>query len=268
LENHSSKLFRLRIAVLFASFFLIRYMSSLAACYIAEEKETIPPFLLDFSKDSIEPVAKSSLMTYSRSCQAIARFYAWAFGEKLKELYTLDELKTISPPTYKNHQTSIEMKEVWDVAVQASSQSKQPYSEFGRAVYDMMAMEAEANPISYMRRLGLLSGYLYPPNQSAQRYVLKEDALEMLVRGAIDPGESVNMSTLQDRFWQRYRIIIGGRDEDDSSLQKLGIYQVDNKALRENRDNFANALSKLNFARLLADGVLQVKTEVANVSRT
>jgi len=56
-------------------------------------------------------------------------------------------------------------------------------------------------------------------------------------------------------------MVVGGRGEDTERLLNAGIYQADAGSLRTNRDQFAARLGGLGFARLLADGVLEVELE-------
>lgn len=268
LLNHPNKLFRLRFGILFTCFVLIRHLANLESMYLPGSDDLIPPFLLDFSNDNSSSIARASQMTYKRTRQSIGRFYEWAFGKSLERLYKLDELSTEDCPVYKKNEAKIETKEIWEVALQEAQVSENPYTLYGRALYDIMAMEANDNPLVYLKNLGNLTGLLYPPNQPSQRFTLKEDMIETLLRGVLRPGETVTMSELQDRLWNHYRIIIGGRNEDEIALKKVGIYTIDSKALRDNRDCFAQYLSRLNFARLLADGILQVEAEVTNVHQS
>jgi hypothetical protein len=268
LSNHPNKLFRLRFGVLFACFVLIRHLANLEAMYLPGANDLIPPFLLDFSNDNSSSMSRASQMTYKRTRQSIGRFYEWAFGKSLERFYKLDELSNEKCPVYKKNEAKIETKEIWEVALQEAENSEDPYTIYGRALYDIMAMEANDNPLVYLKNLGNLIGLLYPPNQASQRFTLKEDMIETLLRGVLLAGETVTMSELQNRLWNHYRIIIGGRNEDEVALKKVGIYTIDSKALRDNRDCFAQYLSRLNFARLLADGILQVEAEVTNVHQS
>ena len=83
--------------------------------------------------------------------------------------------------------------------------------------------------------------------------------LEVLVRSVCKPGEMLSLPLLQDRLWDTFGIVIGGRPTDLDILIDRGIYQADDKALEENQTAFAQKLKELNFARLLADGVLEVQ---------
>jgi hypothetical protein len=131
----------------------------------------------------------------------------------------------------------------------------------------MMAISAEGNPIVYFRNLGHRCGLLWPPNQTGQRFVVTQDLLETLVRGAVGPGEIIDLPTLQERFWCRYGILVGGRPQDEQILIDSGIYQADSNAFRDNRKRFTERLRELDFAKLLADGVLQVELEVHHEDR-
>lgn len=263
LGKHPNKLFGLRLVTLFASFVLIRHLACLETYYVPGAGDKIVPFLLDFSTDAKEPVARASLMSYILTCRSISRFYTWAFGECLKQYYTPEQLGSASPPTYRNKNLSLEAKEIWELALLDIEQGNDPFSVCGQALYDVMAREAEGNPITYLRQLGHRSGLLWPPtnSQPAKRFVAQQDMLETLIRGVVNPGETVGLSALQDRLWEHYGIVVGGRAEDEERLVNAGVYQADSTALRENRTRFAARLSDLDFAHMLADGVFQVTLE-------
>lgn len=261
IESHPNKLFGLRLVTLFASFILIRHLSCLESYYLPGAGNNISPFLLDFSISSQEPIARASAMSYTMVCQSLSRFYAWAFAERLKTYYTVNQLSSESPPTYKNKKISSEAEEIWQLALLEIGQANNdPFIICGQAIYDAMAREAEGNPIIYLRQLGHRSGLLWPPVNAhpTKRFKIQQDMLEVLVRGVIEPAETVSMSTLQDRFWEHYGIVVGGRAEDEERLVNNGIYQADSTALIENRDRFAAHLNQLDFADTLADGVLQI----------
>src|SRR5690606_16825351 len=101
-----------------------------------------------------------------------------------------------------------EAQEIWEMAKLRAQDGEDAYSIFGEALYDMLATQASADPIKYMRKLGLLAGVFYPPNQSTHRFVLKQDVLEMLIRSVVKPGEAITMTELQERLWLCYGIIV------------------------------------------------------------
>ena len=269
LSSHPNKLFRLRLAVLFSSFTLVRHLANMEVYNVTKTRDAVLPFLLDFSERGTEPVARASAMTYTLVCQSVARFYAWAFGKYLNKYYSFDELRREGTPVYKKGtikkaaDIKSELKEIWKLAIKEAKNDKHPFTVCGQALYDMMALQASGHPIGYLRNLGHRSGLLYPPvnTQPTKRFLPEHDMLETLLRGAVKPGEVIDLPTLQSRFWERYGLIIGGRPEDEQKLLEFDIYQADNNSLVENRNRFANLLDRLGFATLLADGVLQVKME-------
>lgn len=271
LQLHPNKLLRLRLAVLFASFVVIRHLTTLEACYVPSREKAIPPFLLDFSEKESEPVARASLMSYTHACQSISRFYAWAFGEHLRSQYgTLEAIEAEGVPTYKRAQPKEEWQELWQIALNEARGSDQPFLACGQTLYHILASEAEGDPIRYLRQLGHRSGFMWPPEnfQPAKRFVLQQDMLEVLIRESVEPGHTIDMLELQRRLWRRFGVVIGGRPKDQQLLLEAGIYQADGSALRLNRERFAARLSSLDFARLLADGVMQVELEGDHATRT
>ncbi len=257
ISQQENKLLRLRQAVLFACFLLTRHLAWLEHYYLPD----IPPaiFLLDFSSRSDSAIARASQLAYNRVCQSICRFYTWAFDDYLARgwhggIALAAELAT-TEPSYKG-KTSTEARQYWRLA--AAEGGSNPYAQ---AIYDILAMEAQSNPINYLRQLGIRSGLMLPAGnrQPIKRFAVRQDMLEMLVRGAVAPGKSVTMDELLELFWQRYGIIIGGRSEDEARLLEANIYQADTQELQQNAQNFAMRLQDLNFAQLLADGVLEVR---------
>lgn len=267
LRSHPNKLLRLRLITLFACVVLVRHLTSLEGYYVAGADHVLP-LLLDFSNDANDPVARASTMTYTYACQSLVRFYSWAFGEYLKTLYSPQELARLDPPTYKKGKATKDGGEIWSLAIRDLQGSDQPYSVAGQALYDILAIEAEADPVRYMRQLGVRSGLLWPPEnlRPAKRFAVQQDLLEVLIRCTVEPGEVLDMPTLQARLWDRFGFLVGGRTEDIDKLVQAGVYQADADSLRANRDRFAARLDGLGFARLLADGVLQVELEASHVS--
>jgi hypothetical protein len=273
LGRHPNKLFNLRLVTLFASYIVIRHLGMLEAYYVPEAEDRIPPFLLDFSPSASDPIAKASLQTYTRTTQSIVRFYGWALSEYLRSEFDndADQLLRQPAPLYKGRTANgsklskkaqrevNEAQEIWEIAKLRADEEGDTFRVFGEAIYDMLSTQASADAIKYLRALGLRSGILYPPNQSTHRFSVKQDILEMLVRGAVEPGETIGLSELQRRFRERYKFIIGGDLQDEQDLREIGIYQFDRNALIENRKRFASALRQLDFAEMLADGVLQVR---------
>lgn len=265
LTAHPNKLVQLRMAVLFACFVIIRHMANLEWFYAHGARSPVTPFLIESGEVGSSPVTRASMMTHTIVCQSVSRFYTWAFEKYLLEkmCLTMDDLLEEPVPVYrrgsmaKRERAAAESAEMWNLAKNHGMESS--VGHFAQAIYDMLMLQAEASPIKYMQRLGLLSGLIWPPNRSSGWFVLKQDMMEVLVRGAVEPQTAIDLPELQDRFWKRYGIVIGGRDEDEDILDQAGVQQVDSDALRENGARFATRLGSLDFARMMADGVLQVE---------
>lgn len=264
ISTQDNKLLRLRQVVLFACFVLARHLSWLEHYYVPNTPPTI--MLLDFSSRSDSAVARASQLSYNRICQSICRFYIWAFENYLRREWrggaiSAAELAT-AHPSYKR-KTSAAARQYWRLAAEDADTTA-----YAQAIYDILAMEAESNPINYLRQLGIRSGLMLPVGNRPpiKRFAIRQDMLEMLVCGAVTPGESVTMNELLDLFWRRYGIIVGGRSEDEARLLVAGIYQADSEELQQNARNFALRLQDLSFARMLADGVLEVRVGGSNAA--
>lgn len=258
-----NKLVRLRLALSFVSLFLVRHMTLLEAYYVPGRENMIVPFLLDFSGDSASPIARASEHTFAIACQSIVRFYAWAYGLYLKRHYSAEELSLVTPHLGRRskNRDDAQAREIWQTTLRQAIDADDPFTVLGQACYDILALQTEATPIDYLKQLGHRCGLLYPPSnrQPAKRFSPTHDFLEVLVRGAVRPGEILSLRELQTRFWQRYGMIVGGALEDEQRLIEAGVFQVDSDALSANRRNFALRLIELGFASELADGVLTVE---------
>lgn len=270
LRYHPNPLTQLRLFNFFCIFNLIRYMTLLEAFY-CEEK--IRPILLDFSgkSPSFSSVARTSEISYTQMYKSINRFYAWGYAKWLEEEkgYGKDELLESATPVYEEGKTisktsKEELDALWQLAKEraASLEGEEMYLVFGETIYDMLALEASSHPVTYLRALGNLSGILYPPDKlhPNKRFVVSQDILEMLLRCCVNPREIVNGTDIRQRLWERFGIIIGGSQFEMQTLQNSGmILQIDEDALNENFTSFANALQAMDFAEIMADGILQIR---------
>jgi hypothetical protein len=116
-----------------------------------------------------------------------------------------------------------------------------------------------------MRHLGIRCGLFWPPYnlQPTKQLAVRQDLLEVLIRSVARQGDVLTLDVLQERLWQSFGVIIGGRPEDLELLMHQGIYQADSQALEQNQAAFVRRLQDLSFARLLADGVLEVQVGTA-----
>lgn len=264
LKRHPNKLVRLRMAVTLGAFVIVRYMADLEYLNVASENQRRPVFLLDLLNNERSPIRLASQHSYVLLCQSITRFYTWMFADYLRQQgFDKDDLERDCPAYDKPMKPADEQicREVWQEAINRAKVEKEIYSVYGQAVYDILALLAEATPIQYLRQIGIRCGLFWPPYnlQPTKHLTPRQDMLEVLVRSVANPGELLDMATLQNRLWDTFGIVIGGRPDDLSLLLDRGIYQADDRALEENQSAFAQRLNDLNFARLLADGVLEVQ---------
>ncbi len=264
--NH---LTQLRLFNLFCIFNLIRYMTMLEAFYCGE---SIRPILLDFSGESpsFSSVARMSEMSYTQMYKSINRFYAWGYANWLKKQgYTKTDLMNSETPVYEKGQnisktSKAELDALWALAKDRAENldGEDMYITFGETMYDMLALEASSHPIPYIRSLGTSSGILYPPDKMHpnKRFVVSQDVLEMILRSCVSPGEVISGAEIRQRLWDRFGIIVGGSQFEMKMLQSSGmILQTDEDALEENFSSFASILESMDFAEVMADGILQIR---------
>ncbi|OQB13592.1 MAG: hypothetical protein BWY15_01667 [Firmicutes bacterium ADurb.Bin193] len=268
-RHHPNPLTQLRQFNFFCIINLIRYMTLLEALYCGEN---IRPILLDFSGKipSFSSVARMSEMSYTQMYKSINRFYAWGYAKWLDEQgYSKEELLNSETPAYEKGKTvskasKDELDALWTLAKERASEvdGESMYLEFGETMYDMLALEASSHPVTYIRALGTSAGVLYPPDQlhPNKRFVISQDILEMLLRSCVSSGEIISGMEIRQRLWDRFGIIIGGSQFEMQMLQSSGmIMQIDEDALEENFSLFAATLESMDFAEVMADGILQIR---------
>ena len=82
----------------------------------------------------------------------------------------------------------------------------------------------------------------------------------MLLRSCVNTGEVISGMEIRERLWNRFGIVIGGSQFEMQMLQSGGmILQADEDALEENFASFAATLESMDFAEVMADGILQIR---------
>lgn len=257
LVRHPSKLVRARLVTLFAGIVVVRYLASIESGLVPGAQPPLP-ILLCFNHED-RSIGDASKLSYQLVGQSLARFYAWAFGEEIKKLYSLEDLSDLNPPEYKKHEA--QAKEIWATAKESARDSEDGFLVYGQALYDILAMEAEANPVTYLRALCVRLGIAYPTinAQPFKQFRPNHDLTELLFMGALRPTEGpLPLDVVLTRLWDRFGIVVGGLPEDQARLERAGIFRVDSDALRLNRDSLSTRLVELGIASKMADGVVEV----------
>lgn len=265
LKSHPNHLTQLRLFNIFCVFHLMRYLAMLEAFYC---EETVRPILLDFTKNSRSSISRASQMSYTQMHRAISRFYAWAYAQHLGTL-SKKELMELETPVYDAKKTSKTGKEeldhMWGLAKEEAMYCNSDDDLrliFGTTIYDMLALEASSHPVNYLKAIGTQVGILYPPDNlhPNKRFVLSQDVVEMLLRCCVTPREVLNGTELRSRLWERFGVVVGGSAFELDKLQSNGsILQVDEVSLENNFSAFASMLESMDFAEIMADGILQIR---------
>ena len=269
-EKHPNTLMQLRLFNFYCIFQLIRYMAILEAFYCGG---SIRPILLDFTgmSPSQSSVARASEMSYTQMHKSINRFYAWGYAKQLEVVgLGREELVKSETPIYEQNKMPSkagkeELDTLWKLAKERAvrcANDDEARLIFGETMYDMLALEASSHPVNCLKALGTSSGILYPPDKlhPNKRFVLSQDLLEMLLRSCVEPGEILNGAELRKRLWNRFGVVIGGSNFEFSKLQESGmILQVDENSLENNFLSFADILEAMDFAEIMADGILQIR---------
>jgi hypothetical protein len=111
----------------------------------------------------------------------------------------------------------------------------------------------------FVRLLGIRTGLLYPQQKNPQKRVVPMDrTVEVLVASTFDvSGKPIEYREFLDRFYARWRIVVGGRLEDSKILADAGA-PIPSADLLENGSRFLARLRALGLAKELADSVAVV----------
>lgn len=267
LEKMPNALTRLRIFNFFCIYHLIRYMSLLEAFYCGGK---IWPFLFDFSNYANSGIASASTTSYARVHQSVSRFYSWAFAQKLlDEGYTLDDM--LASPTPVNDskkatkpQDQAELDSQWALAKEnaKAAEENKAMLEFGKTIYNMTSMQSSAYPVTFLRILGAQAGVVFPTQRDSKRkrFKFSQDTLEMIMRSCVKGNETITYSELCSRMWQSFNVVISGMPvSGDQNIQ--AVYSdigLDSDVLEDNHQRCVHVLEGMDFADLMADGILRV----------
>ena len=82
----------------------------------------------------------------------------------------------------------------------------------------------------------------------------------MILRSTVSPNEILSGSDMRNRLWERFGIIVGGSTYELERLQSSGMFlQIDEDSLERNFTSLAVLLESMDFAEVMADGILQIR---------
>ena len=265
LEKMPNALTRLRIFNFFCIYHLVRYMSLLEAFYC---EGRLWPFLLDFSNSVQSGIAVASTTSYAKVHQSVSRFYSWAFAKKLiDEGKTKLEMIASVTPVYddkKANKDQTELVSQWELAKEnaKSLPEEQAMLEFGKTIYNMSSMESSSYPVTFLRILGAQAGIVFPTQRDSKRkrFKLSQDTLEMVIRSCVSSNETITYDQLCTRMWERFNIVISGMpvNEDEQVEALKNDSGLDSDVLEDNHQKCVRVLEGMDFADLMADGILRV----------
>ncbi len=265
LEKMPNALTRLRIFNFFCIYHLVRYMSLLEAFYCNGK---IWPYLLDFSDSVQSGIAAASTTSYARVHQSVSRFYSWAFAQKLKTAgKTKAELLSSETPVYDANKVAKDQAELdsqWELAKENAKELDEDGAliEFGKTIYNMSSMQSSSYPVTFLRILGAQAGIVFPTQRDSKRkrFKLSQDTIEMVVRSCVDSNETITYDQLCLRMWERFNIVISGipRSQDRSVENMQSDSGLDSDLLEDNHQRCVKVLEEMDFADLMADGILRV----------
>ena len=282
LKKMPNTLSQIRMFVFFCSIQLMRYLSLLEAFYCNGQ---ILPFLLDFSDSPNSGIASASTASYARVYQSLSRFHSWAFAQQLKDIPKID-LMHMDTPIYdtdkakREDQKAVTQKKKEKLAAERAEfdiqwkfaqdnardlDEEAAKLEFGKTLYNMTSMQASSYPVSYLRALGIQGGIVYPIQRDSKRkrFKLTQDTFEMIIKSCVENGEIITYDELCERMWNRFNITVNGIPVSAFSNQDICHYiqqdtELGSDMIEDNHQRCVRVLENMDFADLMADGMLRV----------
>ncbi len=260
-RNCGGGLDALRRFVAFGVFSILLHLQNRASELDGEKK--LNPMLLYFAERHRDTAYQASHATYNLNRRAIETLYTGRFKSWLEGRIGLR-------PTEKKCEiflSEVEFGKNDDNNRQQLRRSFQAYrgqyerlDAMAEAVRETVFRNLSGTPLDFYRGLGVRCGFVRPAGNNAVRkyYTLEGTLLEAVLASVLPGGEMAYQEFLALMF-ERYGLLVGGRQEDVEILMESGIGSATVQDLRRNSQAFRQQLLSLGWARQYADGVLMVQ---------
>lgn len=265
------KLSAIRMIVQFAIFHLIRFLAKQESFH--DPNAGVLPFLAVYSNARRASLVYSSRSSFSQIGQSLARFYAAMYSHQMSAygLTSRSLMNTAQAPSYdvKKKMTKSDRKkaeqnnEVWKSAkAMVRSQEREDAAMlcFGQAIYDMVVTASDANPMKYIRGLGLKTGILSPAVGRATPYFrFSQDITSMLVFSTVVKDQNLDGEEFLERLKNDFDVVTGACEGDfDFCSAHVRAMRVDEDDLARNGAAFVERICDMGYGRVLADGIFRV----------
>jgi len=123
-------------------------------------------------------------------------------------------------------------------------------------------MQSSSYPVTFLRILGAQAGIVFPTlrDSKKKRFKLSQDTLEMVVRSCVHSDDTITYSQLCSRMWDRFNIVISNLPSlsDEINQTEIADGGMDSDVLEDNHQRCIRVLEAMDFADLMADGILRV----------
>ena len=150
----------------------------------------------------------------------------------------------------------VELDEVYD---DMKTEIENPLDRLAGAVFVVGSQAQSSPPSDFARYLAQRAGLIGPRHGRGRKgYQISLELLEILTLATVPAGEVWPVPTLLEAWWERFGIIVGGRDGDLDVLTELSIDRVSQDDLDANTDRLVTLLQEQGLARRYGDGVRQI----------
>lgn len=255
-----------RLLVILSSIVLLRHIVTLARMRLGINRM---PFLVDTLQKTSTRMRLASQLTYVRCVVNLTELYVDLVKEHIVNMAKdRNSTQTPTPRMVRDACDELikELEEDLFKKVAPAIDSDIPDDEMlgvvARHVATQMLDQKEEFARGFLRDVGIRCGVLMPRGnaQQTKHFSLQPDTLEALVLACVGPNNlPLTMGEFAEVLWERFGILVGGRQEDMETLAGVAIREVNQDDLDLNYAAFTRMMVSLGLARQHSDGLVLVR---------
>lgn len=215
------------------------------------------PILLDLTGDPASPMAEAS----RDSCQ-LAKNYVDTLARFLLRLQLEEEWAgrdLHDGRTLRAVVADLAEDEVAELYADNRAEFEDPLDALADALFLVGSAKESVVPSEFARYLAQRSGFIGPRQGRGRKgYRISLELLEILTLATVPPGEIWPVPRVLQAWWDRFGIVIGGRDGDMEVLAAYSIDRLTQDDLDWNTERLVGLLEEQGLAKRYGDGVRQI----------
>ncbi len=234
---------------------MVQWEAEINAEYSAPD--SFCPLLLDLTGDNRSNVAESSRDSLQLAMNFVDDLARYLVREGLQRTWpgrNLDDGRVL-----RGIRDELDDEKAWEQYEELRGQGYGALDALALAVFETGAGQYSAPPQEFARYLAQRSGFVGPRRSRGRKgYRISLELLEILTLGTVPEGDVWTVQELLSSWWERFGIVVGGRDDDHDVLSENGIDRLTHDDLDQNTDRLVELLEEQGLARRYGDGVRQV----------